>query len=261
MAPTASLAWVWRFDLPGIRVLTRFVQKYTLSVAHLERGGINLDFAVEDDVLPSAEHTHEGDRVRRNPIDCGGPATGRSRVGRLRESGHRESDGGERRRDRRPAGLCQEQTSVLFYVIRPCNGLDTIVSNGRKKTMFCLLLDTAVKTVAYRWQVIQIVETLVHSPDPLHPHQRGHRVRRLAGPADQGDDRRRLLCCISTPIWSLPCYRRTHACFAVLVFVHQLDMSVEEPPHLVTEAGLNAAASAAAVVDPQLPHEAGERVP
>ena len=32
-------------------------------------------------------------------------------------------------------------------------------------------------------------------------------------------------------------YRRTHACFAVLVFVHQLDMSVEEPPHLVTEAG------------------------
>ena len=63
MAPTASLAWVWRFDLPGIRVLTRFVQKYTLSVAHLERGGINLDFAVEDDVLPSAEHTHEGDRV------------------------------------------------------------------------------------------------------------------------------------------------------------------------------------------------------
>ena len=27
------------------------------------RHGINLDFAVEDDVLPSAEHTHEGDRV------------------------------------------------------------------------------------------------------------------------------------------------------------------------------------------------------
>ena len=53
--------------------------------------------------------------------------------------------------------------SVLFYVIRPCNGLDTIVSNGRKKTMFRLLLDTAVKTVAYRWQVSQIVETLVQS--------------------------------------------------------------------------------------------------
>ena len=26
----------------------------------------------------------------------------------------------------------------------------TIVDNGRKKTMFCLLLDTALKTVAYR---------------------------------------------------------------------------------------------------------------
>ena len=105
---------------------------------------------------------------------------------------------------RKGHGQVSIKTHGLFYVIRPCNGLDTIVSNGRKKTMFCLLLDTAVKTVAYRWQVIQIVETLVHSPDPLHPYQRGHRVRRLAGPADQGDDRRRLLCCISTPIWSLP---------------------------------------------------------
>ena len=27
----------------GLRVLTRFVQKYTLRVAHLERGGVNLD--------------------------------------------------------------------------------------------------------------------------------------------------------------------------------------------------------------------------
>ena len=31
--------------------------------AHLEHGGVNIDFAVEDDVLPSAEPTHEGDRV------------------------------------------------------------------------------------------------------------------------------------------------------------------------------------------------------
>ncbi len=34
------------------RVPTRFVQKYTLRVAHRELGGVNLDFAVEDDVLP-----------------------------------------------------------------------------------------------------------------------------------------------------------------------------------------------------------------
>ena len=64
-------------------------------------------------------------------------------------------------------------TPVLFYVIRPCNGLDTIVSNGRKKTMFCLLLDTAVKTVAYRWQVIQIVETLVHRQIRFIPIKEG----------------------------------------------------------------------------------------
>ena len=51
-------------------------------------------------------------------------------------------------------------------------GLDTIVSNGRKKTMFCLLLDTAVKTVAYRWQVIQIVETLVHRQIRFFPSKR-----------------------------------------------------------------------------------------
>ena len=63
---------------------------------------------------------------------------------------------------RKGHGQVSIKIHVLFDVIRPCNGLDTIVSNGRKKTMFRLLLDTAVKTVAYRWQVIQIVETLVH---------------------------------------------------------------------------------------------------
>ena len=67
----------------------------------------------------------------------------------------------------------ESYTAVLFYVIRPCNGLDTIVSNGRKKTMFCLLLDTAVKTVAYRWQVIQIVETLVHRQIRFIPIKEG----------------------------------------------------------------------------------------
>ena len=37
-----------------------------------------------------------GTTSRRNPIGCSGPAAGRSRVGRLRENRHRESDGGER---------------------------------------------------------------------------------------------------------------------------------------------------------------------
>ena len=63
--------------------------------------------------------------------------------------------------------------SVLFYAIRLCNGLDTIVSNGRKKTMFRLLLDTALKTVAYRWQELQIVETLVHQQIRFIPIKEG----------------------------------------------------------------------------------------
>ena len=92
---------------------------------------------------------------------------------------------------RKGHGQVSIKIHVLFYVIRPCNGLDTIVSNGRKKTMFRLLLDTAVKTVAYRWQVIQIVETLVHSPDPA------------SSPSKRA----------SSSIWSLPFHpskRRTH---------------------------------------------------
>ena len=35
-----------------LRVPTRFVLKYTLTTAHLELGGVDLDLAVEDDVLP-----------------------------------------------------------------------------------------------------------------------------------------------------------------------------------------------------------------
>ena len=56
---------------------------------------------------------------------------------------------------------------------KPCNDLDTIVDNGRKKTMFRLLLDTALKTVTYRWQVIQIVETLVHRQIRFIPIKEG----------------------------------------------------------------------------------------
>ena len=50
--------------------------KYTLRVAQLELGGINLDFAVEDDVLPSAEHTHEGDLVGETKLIVAAPPQG-----------------------------------------------------------------------------------------------------------------------------------------------------------------------------------------
>ena len=39
-------------SVAALRVLTRFVLKYTLRAAHLELGGVDLDLAVEDDVLP-----------------------------------------------------------------------------------------------------------------------------------------------------------------------------------------------------------------
>ena len=65
-----------RFDLPGIRVLIRFALKYTPRVAHIERGGTNLGFAVEDDILPSAEPTHEGDRVGETQSIVASPPQG-----------------------------------------------------------------------------------------------------------------------------------------------------------------------------------------
>ena len=44
---------------------------------------------------------------------------------------------------------------------------------------------------------------------------------------------------------------RTHICFAVLILVGQLDMSIEKPPHLVAEPRPVAPASAAGAVDIQ----------
>ena len=48
--------WTGSLIIPSgtyrFRVLTRFVLKYTLRAAHLELGGVDLDLAVEDDVLP-----------------------------------------------------------------------------------------------------------------------------------------------------------------------------------------------------------------
>ena len=52
------------------------MQKYTLRVAHLELGGVNLDFAVEDDVLPFAEYTHEGDLVGETQSIVAAPPQG-----------------------------------------------------------------------------------------------------------------------------------------------------------------------------------------
>ena len=59
------------------------------------------------------EHTHEGDLVREAQPIVGAPPQGRFLVGRLRGRWHRGSGWGGRRRGRRPARFCQEQTPVL----------------------------------------------------------------------------------------------------------------------------------------------------
>ena len=51
--------------------------------------------------------------------------------------------------------------------------LERLNEEIKRRTLFRLLLDTAVKTVAYRWQVIQIVETLVHRQIRFIPIKEG----------------------------------------------------------------------------------------
>ena len=51
--------------------------------------------------------------------------------------------------------------------------LERLNEEIKRRTLFRLLLDTAVKTVAYRWQVIQVVETLVHRQIRFIPIKEG----------------------------------------------------------------------------------------
>ena len=62
---------------------------------------------------------------------------------------------------------------MLKYNIRTRSLADPGAIEDVQKTMFRLLLDTAVKTVTYRWQVIQIVETLVHRQIRFIPIKEG----------------------------------------------------------------------------------------
>ncbi len=95
------------------RVLTRFVQKYAPRVAHFELGGVNLGFAVEDDVLSSAEHTHEGDWVGEIQSIVMAPqqgdlaSIGLEKSGIANQTDARDVGVGDRH------GFCQEQTLVL----------------------------------------------------------------------------------------------------------------------------------------------------
>ena len=76
------------------------------------RHGINLDFAVEDDVLPSAEHTHEGDRVDETQSSVAVPpqgdlaSIGFEKAGIANQTGARDIGVGDRQgsvRNKRPS--------------------------------------------------------------------------------------------------------------------------------------------------------------
>ena len=91
----------------GERVPTTFEPKHTLRGVHLELGGVK-----------SAEHTHESDRVGETQSIVAAPPQGDLASVGFEKGGHRESDGGERRRGRRPSGFCQEQRDVYDLTVQ-----------------------------------------------------------------------------------------------------------------------------------------------
>ncbi len=70
-------------------------------------------------------------------------------LGRPRESRHRESDGGEKRRGRRPAWFCQEQTNVLTEQFSSMERDAFHVSYLSDKIREAVFYSQPVKTVAY----------------------------------------------------------------------------------------------------------------
>ena len=122
--------------LPAITVPAgRGTDQIAVKIQHKDRlltdpGAIEDVLAVENDVVPSAAAFAGRSDTQQSPSgadlatleDLRQVCFGQGRVElALRRKGH---------------GQVSIKTHVLFYVIRPCNGLDTIVSNGRKKTMF-----------------------------------------------------------------------------------------------------------------------------
>ena len=90
-----------------VRVLARFVLKYTLRAAHLQLGGVNLDLAVEDDVLPF-DRAYMSKQV---PVE-----------GKIRRGGHSRDLLGLPIDD---AGENQGQTGTGFHLIMDFASADT----------------------------------------------------------------------------------------------------------------------------------------
>ena len=131
------------------RVLTRFVQKYAPRVAHFELDGVNLGFAVEDDVLSSAEHTHEGDWVGEIQSIVMAPqqgdlaSIGLEKAGIANQTDARDVGVGDRH------GFCQEQTLVIVGQFDSMEYNAFHVPYLSDKTPEAAFHGQAVKTVAY----------------------------------------------------------------------------------------------------------------
>ena len=76
--------------------------KTAVRDVHLEHGGANIDFAVEDDILPSAEPTHEGDLVGETQSIVAAPpqgdlaSVGFKKAGSANQTGVRDVGVGDR---------------------------------------------------------------------------------------------------------------------------------------------------------------------
>ena len=166
------------------RVLTRFVQKYAPRVAHFELGGVNLGFAVEDDVLSSAEHTHEGDWVGEIQSIVMAPQQGDlASVGLAKSDIANQTDArdvgvGDRH------GFCQEQMPVTTEQFSSMERDAFHVSYLSDKIPEAVFHGQAVKTVAYlRAPTAQ--DTAAHSDRQLHGTHH-HQRRGRKGSLDEG---------------------------------------------------------------------------
>ena len=149
------------------RVLTRFVQKYAPRVAYFELGGVNLGFAVEDDVLSSAEHTHEGDWVGQIQSIVMAPqqgdlaSVGLEKSGIANQTDARDVGFGDRH------GFCQEQTLVMIEQFSSMEHDRFHVPYLSDKIPEAVFHGQAVKTVAY-FGVSTAQDAAAHFDGQLH---------------------------------------------------------------------------------------------
>ena len=156
--------------------------------------GSILSSAVEDDVLPSAEPTHEGDRVGETQSIVAAPPQGDLASIGFKKAGIANQTGA-RGRGRRPAEFCKEQTLVL----RPNSSVAWNVTHSMvpylsDKIPEAVFHGQPVKTVAYlrvstaqqdvRSQRLAILRVHTQTRFPYRRFHRGDRLWQAERKAD-----------------------------------------------------------------------------